>query len=418
MSATPNRNLPLDALRSALTLLVVLHHALLAYSPYAPPPPASLGLPLWWAAFPIVDSVKWKGSELLTTWNDSFLMALFFLLSGVFVPASLRRKGAAAFLRDRARRLGLVFVVAAGLLAPLAYFAAYVSLAPQPTSFAHQWLGLGSWPAGPAWFLWVLLAFDLVAAGLFVLRPSTLEALGRAAARLGDRPLRAWCVVAGGGLAAYVTMASVFDPLGWSSFGPFFVQTARVGLYLVFFAAGVALGASGSDRGLLAAEGALARRWRRFTLAALVVFVVALASWIVIFAAAARGPVGFGLRTVGNVMFPLTCAASSFAVLALALRFLRRPGRLLLALTPSAFGIYVLHYVFVTWLQLALLPASLPAPAKAILVFLGAVLGAWAVTVAVRRVRRALAGRARGAGSSGAPATSGALSPAGGDLSP
>ena len=93
MSTATSRNLPIDALRALLTLLVVLHHSLLAYSPYAPPPPASLGVPLLWGAFPIVDTVRWKGSELLTTWNDTFFMALFFLVSGLFAVGEPAAQG-------------------------------------------------------------------------------------------------------------------------------------------------------------------------------------------------------------------------------------------------------------------------------------------------------------------------------------
>ena len=33
------RHVPIDALRASVTLLVVAHHAALAYHPFAPPPP-------------------------------------------------------------------------------------------------------------------------------------------------------------------------------------------------------------------------------------------------------------------------------------------------------------------------------------------------------------------------------------------
>ena len=35
-------------------------------------------------------------------WNDSFFMAMMFLLAGLFVPPALARKGAGRFVRDRA----------------------------------------------------------------------------------------------------------------------------------------------------------------------------------------------------------------------------------------------------------------------------------------------------------------------------
>src|SRR5205814_9663957 len=54
--------------------------------------------------------------------NASFFMGLFFLISALFLPASLDRKGAAAFLRVRVVRLGVPLVAFALLVsAPLAY---------------------------------------------------------------------------------------------------------------------------------------------------------------------------------------------------------------------------------------------------------------------------------------------------------
>src|SRR5882672_10520915 len=92
-------------LRAVITVLVVAHHAVLAYNPFAPPPPSSLlPEPRFWGAFPVVDSHRWGASGLFTSFNDMFFMALMFFLSGLFVWSSLQRKGAGTFLRDRARR--------------------------------------------------------------------------------------------------------------------------------------------------------------------------------------------------------------------------------------------------------------------------------------------------------------------------
>src|SRR5262245_54982580 len=115
-----DRNVPLGYLRMFCTLLVVAHHALLAYHPYAPAPPASLATPPpIWQAFPVVDTRSSPGIDLFIGFNDTFFMSLMFLISGLFAWPSLSRKGAAAFTRDRALRLGLPFLVSAFALAPL-----------------------------------------------------------------------------------------------------------------------------------------------------------------------------------------------------------------------------------------------------------------------------------------------------------
>src|SRR6476646_273008 len=175
----PEQNIPLGYLRAFITVLVVAHHSFLAYHPFAPPPPASLiTQPRFWQAFPIVDRHRSGVFAWLVGFNDIFFMALMFLLSGLFVWQSLQRKGSADFVRGRLLRLGLPFIAAA-LLSPLAYFPSYLQTTATPTlaDFWQQWRGLGQWPTGPGWFLWVLLAFDCAAAALFALRPSWAEVL-------------------------------------------------------------------------------------------------------------------------------------------------------------------------------------------------------------------------------------------------
>jgi Acyltransferase family len=148
-------SVPMGYLRAFITLLVVAHHAVLAYHPFAPPmAPSLLAEPRWWPVFPIVDEQRWAGFMLLTAFNDMFFMSLMFFLSGVFVWGSLQRKQAAAFLRDRAMRLGVPFVVSMALLAPLAYYPSYLASAGSAAAaggFRAEWLSLGMWPAGPAW---------------------------------------------------------------------------------------------------------------------------------------------------------------------------------------------------------------------------------------------------------------------------
>jgi len=78
--------------------------------------------------------------------------------------------------------------------------------------------------------------------------------------------------------------------------------------------------------------------------------------------------------------------ASSFAFLALFVRFARRRIRIWDSLTPNAYGIYLVHYAFVSWLQYALLKTTLPAIAEGSLAFLGAVALSWGVVAAIRRI--------------------------------
>ena len=384
-SPGPNRNLPIGYLRMFLTLMVVAHHAALAYHPYAPPPPSSLNSQLIWGAFPVVDSHRAPGVDLFVGFNDTFFMSLMFLVSGVFVWSSLKRKGAAGFLRDRALRLGIPFIVSAALLAPLAYYPTYIQTHSH-SGFWQQWLKIGSWPAGPAWFLWVLLALGVVAAAAYRLAPGWGTALGRVIERISTRPIVFFMALIAVSALAYLPMAATFDPMSWMHVGPFFAQTSRLLLYAAYFFIGAGVGAYGMGRGLVASDGKLARRWPLWTLASLFSYVFAIGVFLTIIATLAKGGPGPVLKTLGNFSFVLSCGASSFAFLALFVRFTRNGNRVADSLSANAYGIYLLHYFCVSWLQLALVNTNLPGAVKGLLVLTGAVLISWGLTAALRAV--------------------------------
>lgn len=379
------RNVAVGYLRAFVTLLVIAHHAALAYHPYAPAPPTSLAAePMLWQAFPVVDSQHWAGVDVFVGFNDVFFMSLLFLVSGLFVWPSLQRKGPERFLRDRLRRLGIPFLVAAALLAPLAYFPAYLQTgaAFSLRSFFRVWLSLPHWPSGPAWFLWLLLVFDAVAAALTRVTPGWGNALGRLLARF-QRPAAMFWLLVLGSAVAYLPLALGFDPGSWASFGPFSFQVSRPLHYAVYFFAGVGLGASGLTWGLLSPSARLAKRWFLWVLASVGAFLATVACFLV---ALSRGAAaGKGAWAAVDVTFVVSCAASSFAVLAVFARFARQ-GRAGDSLAANAYGMYITHYAFVSWLQYALLGAALPAAAKATMVFFGAVALSWTLTAALRRV--------------------------------
>ncbi len=378
-------NVAVGYLRATITAMVVAHHAVLAYHPYIPAPAASLTAgPPWWQAFPVVDSQRWGGFALFTGFNDIFFMALMFFLSGLFVWSSLRRKGTGTFLKDRALRLGLPFVVGAALIAPLAYYPAYLQTGGHGLAgYWKQWIALENWPAGPAWFLWVLLAFGAMAAGLTRLAPGWGDRLGRIAARTGDRPALFFGLLVAVSAVAYLPLALIFTPIAWTGFGPFAFQESRPLFYAVYFLAGIAVGAGGVQEGLLAPGGRLARRWWLWLLIALISFTVALVLGILIMTSHVGSK---PWEALGGFAFVLSSAASSLAFLALFARFAGRRVRALDSLRDNAYGIYLVHYAFVSWLQLALLKATLSAPVKGAVVILGALALSWIASRLLRSV--------------------------------
>src|SRR4030081_1629907 len=116
------RNAALDRARTFLTLVVVLHHAVIPYT-----------------YFGHTDAKSWIGFDAVVLATDSFFMAMFFFLSGLFVWPSLRHKSPGSFFRDRLLRLGLPFVIAAFTIIPIAYYA--LELQERHYALEHQSYG-------------------------------------------------------------------------------------------------------------------------------------------------------------------------------------------------------------------------------------------------------------------------------------
>ena len=67
-------------------------------------------------------------------------------------------------------------------------------------------------------------------------------------------------------------------------------------------------------------------------------------------------------------------------------RFAARRWPVIDSLSENAYGIYLVHYLFITWLQYLLLRVASFALAKAMIVFTGTLILSWATAMAIRRV--------------------------------
>ena len=375
---TPTRIASLDRARTCITLLVLVHHSVVNYT-----------------YFGSGDRMRWLGFDLVVLFNDSFFMACMFFISGLFVRDSLTRRGPASFLRNRAFRLGVPFLLSIFVLMPIAYYPTFLRYHLPGTTdfnFLHFWwhtLTIGPWPSGPAWFLWVLLALDIIAALVWSVAPGLIEALGRLIFPLRNRTTAAFIGFLAFSVAVYLPMRLGFGDASWLEPGgyPLPIQTSRILLYAGYFFAGVGVGALNLRAGILAEGGELARRWWIWLAFALVfygailVLVYAHHNWVADVNAPPLGwKVGYGLA------FALFSGAMAFAEPAIFLRFAKGGWRTMDALRPSAYGIFLVHYIFIIWLQYAVYGYEWPAAVKAAVVFAGTLSLSWAMVVLLRRI--------------------------------
>jgi peptidoglycan/LPS O-acetylase OafA/YrhL len=374
-------------LRAIVIVIVVAFHSMLAYLTSASSGEAPFDqAPYAWEAFPVVDAQRWLGFDLFCAWQNLSLMALLFMLSGLFAAGSLVRKGSRIYATDRLWRIGLPFLLAVAFLSPLSFYPAYLVRTAEPSvlGFWRQWFSLSSWPSGPQWFLWQLLAVNLLAAVVYVVAPGYIRRLGRLGAWFGERPFVFFGLLTAASALAYAPLAFSYSPWRWGSLGPFALQFCRPAHYIVYFFAGLTLGSEGIDRGLLACDGPLARNWRAFFAAALVSFGIwagctylTLPDW---------GKAGLAARFAASLAYPLGCAAGALFLLALCLHFAGKRRWVLDSLSANAYSIYLLHYVFVVWLQYALLESNLIVFAKVAIVLVVALIMSWAASIGLSRL--------------------------------
>ena len=369
-----------DALRVVLIMLVVAHHSVEAYVKAHPP------------EIPLPDPPLVRASVFLGV-NAAFFMGLFFLLAGYFTPGAFDRKGAAAFLRDRGRRLGLPLLFGTFAIVPIMGWA-HLALDPAvpPVSYwtyltryflpqgpLHRYFfgdvpKPGFWPErefwppfnfGHLWFLEHLLVYALLYAAVRAFIPADRGSAARNPPTHGA--IAAYAVL----LAAATFVIRIWYPQDrWIGFLGFIqMEPAHIPQYASLFVIGVLAGP---------------RRWietmpTRRGLAWLAVG-VGLAALAYLWAAFAtvRGP------NSGNW---LMCAWEAFLCvgfcvgLPVAFRELAiGTGRVWRVLAANVLAVYVFHMPIVMLLQWALIGAPGPKWLRLIVTVIGAIVGSFAFT--------------------------------------
>jgi hypothetical protein len=285
---------------------------------------------------------------------------------------------------DRLTRLGLPFVIGVVFLIPLAYYPAQLQvglITGVDSSYGAFWLEMvrscfGT--AGPLWFLWLLLAFDCLATLMYRVAPLPGCLIRRRSTIILGSPVAFFGALLGISIAAYLPIAIIIGPLGWIGIGPFHAQVSRILLYLVYFLAGTAIGAYGIDRSMFRSDGALAKRWWGWLAVGLMSYIVFIIMVVVVTAK--------DRTIVSEIAFVLCCGATVLGMTGLFIRFVKRRVGIFDSLSENSYGIYVVHYVFVTWLQYLLLGSALAPSVKGMVVFVGTLILSWGTVAAIRRI--------------------------------
>lgn len=360
-SRTRTRLYYIDNLRVALTVVVVLQHCAITYGI----------MQFWFYVEPATDP-SGIFLDIFAAVNSVYLMDVFFLVAGYFVPSSVDRKGPGGFMKDRLVRLGIPLLLFLIVLRPLLTTREYaVARESSGGDFPYWLFYLTSWQPGPLWFVEVLLVFSAAyALWRHVGRRSVTPAApsGRA-----PGPLAIVVFVVGLALSTYVWRIVV--PTG--SYWPF------IGLptpdCLPRYAALFVVGLVAHQRGWLG-NLAVKAGW-----AGLVVVIVAAAALPVIFTLPLAGPGSWqslvvaaweSTFVVGMILALLILFRTRFDVQGFRARFL----------FDHAFAVYVFHPLVLTALGYALAGIAAPAVAKFAMMAVLAVPLCWALAYLIRRL--------------------------------
>lgn len=230
--APGGRTVFIDSLRVFLTLLVVAHHAIITYS----------GTGGWYYIEGRQDTLTVVVSGIFCGVNQAYFMSFFFMISAYFTVASVDRKGAGAFLRDRLIRLGVPIVAFDILVHPLLLW----TLASRFRGYAGGFGGYlldylndyarlrAQYGTGPLWFLLALLIFTTAYLAVRAFGRGRGAASDRAPAVPGAAATAAFII--GCGLIAFAVR--LWMPVGESPRG-LNLQIAYFPLYIGCFAAGI-----------------------------------------------------------------------------------------------------------------------------------------------------------------------------------
>ena len=136
----------IDNVRTALIILVLVHHVGQAYGPTGG----------WWA---YQEPERARILGIFFTVNRSFFMSLFFFLSGYFMPGAYDKKGPVKFIVDRFKRFGIPLLVFFLAIIPMMHYCYFLNFRHYGyigffEYYKNFWFGLGIKPAdwsGPAW---------------------------------------------------------------------------------------------------------------------------------------------------------------------------------------------------------------------------------------------------------------------------
>jgi glucan biosynthesis protein C len=358
VSAGKARMLYIDNMRVGLITLVIVGHMAITY-----------GAPVgdwYYHEQGEVSTVFAVLAMLLLGIGASFLLGLFYMISGYFTPGPYDRKGPGIFLSDRLKRLGIPLVFYAVFINPLVTYWAAVHggyegslLQYVPTHVPD----LTKASISVLWFVEALLIFSIVYALVRLLTKAGSAREGAPPVPVpSNRSIALFALLLG--LVTFVVR--IWAPMWWW-WEPLHQEPGHFPQYIGFFLVGVVAYRHMWFTQISAAQ---VRLWRWVALALVPLFPA-----LAVAAGALRGemdPAVTGGFTWLSLAYSLWEGFMGTAMVIVVLVWCRdrfdRQGRLLRSMSAASYAVYVLHPLLIVPLALALSGIRLDLSLKFVLV--------------------------------------------------
>lgn len=222
MKPQSNKIYYVDNLRVLMTILVIMHHTIIAYG----------GPGGWYFAEPTHIKPALVVMTLFVATNQSFFMGFFFFLAAYFTEPSYNKKGATRFLAERLKRLGIPLLFYSFILSPCMNFLIYRYGRHQQATFVQYLQGYDGWIAtGVMWFVAALLLFTLA---YMVYRKYTVNIAAKEKSLPSDKKILIFAIALG--VISY--LVRIIFPIGWT-LSPLGFQLAHFTQYISLFMLGI-----------------------------------------------------------------------------------------------------------------------------------------------------------------------------------
>jgi fucose 4-O-acetylase-like acetyltransferase len=353
----------LDYLKCLLTVVVIAHHTCQAYS----------GANAW--VYHDQQQAPWLQNFLAV--NMTFFMALFFFISGYFLPAAADKRSARNFVANKANHLLFPTLYLIVLIVPVYFYIADWTMERTKLSFftyyfSDYW-GMGRFSYEHGWFIFNLFFYSLIYLLLRSIFTSiNIEKVGA----LNIRKIGIGTI----GIVITTILIRLVSPIDhWIDlFGFIGMEPAHLPQYVIMFTAGII---------------AYRNHWleqinNRLGYGAMGVG-ISMSLLIYLKDLLPKNMIDL-LFSVFDLYESIMCVSISIGLIFIFRKYLNSEHRLLQRIANCAFGAYIWHNLFVILAQTMLAEVRIPAMFKFVIATIVATIGAFATAFITKGVVRKL----------------------------